>query len=218
MAGAVAGAFLADAAVDRYFQVPGGAGSAGLARWVSRWCDFPPLVVVACLVLGVASLRGWQRCHRVCVAVLLSGVMTGLVGLGVRCLTGRTRPCALEEQGWYGPWHEGRWIVGVHDLNSFPSGHTVFAASMAFIPLVARGGFAGSLALVPFVVAWARLCLGRHHLSDVVVALCLGFAGAWVHWHFSLPSLERWAQRRSRSKLAQGEVAEVAEGVPRMTG
>lgn len=218
MAGAVLVSFLADAAVDRYFAVPGDAGRVALARWVSRWCDFPPLLGLAISVLGVASLRRWHRCHQICVAILLSGVMTGLVGLGVRCLTGRTRPCAMEEQGWYGPWHEGRWIVGVHDLNSFPSGHTVFAASMAFIPLVARGRFSSALALVPFVVAWARLCLGRHHLSDVVFALCLGFVGAWLQWHFLLPLLERWVQRRNRSRPLRGDAPDEGEAVPGMTG
>ncbi len=208
-------AFSADPIVDGFFRMPGEVWAQSLARFASRWCDFPPMLGLAISFLALASVRRWRVAQRICVAVLLSGVLTGLVGLAVRCLTGRTRPCALVEQGWYGPWHAGHWIVGVHDLNSFPSGHTIFAASMAFVPVFAVGSRARAFGLIPVLVAWSRLCLGKHHLSDVVVALCLGFIGAWVHWNHTLPLLERWSGWwRTLSAGAEIPVAKAGGGGP----
>lgn len=196
----IAVALVVDPLLDQMIRAAGwreGAVWLAGARWVSRWFDFPPLVVAAGIVLGVAWLRRLGALRRLCLGVLLSGVVTGLVGLGVRCTTGRTRPCAEVEQGWYGPRSNGKWLVGVHDLNSFPSGHTIFAASMAFVPVVAVGSRAAAIGLLPLVVAVSRLLLGKHHLSDVVAALCLGFCGAWFHWYFGLPLLERWLERQA---------------------
>lgn len=67
--------------------------------------------------------------------------------------------------------------------NSFPSGHTCFAVALAlaFYLLLPRGRWRGLVALlgllVAFAVAWSRLYIGVHYLSDVIAAFAASFAG-----------------------------------------
>jgi undecaprenyl-diphosphatase len=65
------------------------------------------------------------------------------------------------------------------DRYSFPSGHTLHAVAfttiaLAYFPHVA-------LALVPFtaLTAYARVALGLHYPSDVLVGATIGGAVAW---------------------------------------
>ena len=191
-------AFAADELAGPLLVSRPGSAIHGVARTLSHWLDFGPLLA-ACLLL-LAFARAGQRAglQRLLTAVLLSGLLTGGAGLAVRCVTGRTRPDAVAPQGWYGVRHDGAWLIGVPDFNSFPSGHTVLATSLAAVPLVAlrrRGWWAMAL---PLAAGWSRLSLNRHHLSDVVAGLCFGVLGAWFTWHRILPAAERWLNRRFR--------------------
>lgn len=79
-------------------------------------------------------------------------------------------------------------IIAIPDSYSFPSGHAV-AASALYITLAlvaARGErrqrprrllIVGGVALAVFV-AWSRVYLGVHYISDVVGGLLIGGAGA----------------------------------------
>jgi membrane-associated phospholipid phosphatase len=198
MAALIAVAFAADSSVGPLLAHPPGTAAHAVASNLSRWLDFGPLLLCCVVLLALARASRRADLERLLTGVLLSGLLIGGLGLAVRCTAGRTRPDANAEQGWYGLRHQGTWLVGVTNFNSFPSGHTVLAASLAAVPLVAlrrRGWWA---MLLPLAAGWSRLCLNRHHLSDVVAALCLGLAGGWVTWHYVLPAWERW-----RGKAAQ---------------
>ena len=72
---------------------------------------------------------------------------------------------------------EGEWgtIYRMTDPHSFPSGH---AARMAMLAVVAMAlgptWFAGLLALWAPLVALARVAMGVHYLSDIVVGAVFG--------------------------------------------
>ena len=77
--------------------------------------------------------------------------------------------------------------------SSFPSGHvgasTAFYLTLAMFSQriahpVLRWAATCACLLVPIFVAYARLYLGMHHLSDVLVGLVNGTICAWLAWRY----------------------------------
>lgn len=127
--------------------------------------------------------RDWMR---LLVAMMVASSVAGLSADCLRGLTGRTRPNAEAPQGWYGVRHDGKWLVGRHAYNSFPSGHT--SASMGFATVLwlvhrKRGGL---LLLGAAAIAVSRLYLHEHHFSDVVAGTFLGAGIATVTRYYLL--------------------------------
>lgn len=101
--------------------------------------------------------------------ILVSLSISGLLNLLIKWLAGRYRPNMLEK-GFFGFNYFG---VG-YDLNSFPSGHTVTAFSLAAAVsiLFPRTG------IVAFIIAisigMTRIILTSHYLSDVIAGAGIG--------------------------------------------
>jgi membrane-associated phospholipid phosphatase len=153
-----------------------------IAAGVSRLSDWPWLVSALVLSTWVFHCARRARPRQICAAMTLAAVLSGVTATTVRSLSGRTRPGSPAQQGFYGPIHEGRLLIGKHEYNSFPSGHTATAAG-AGAALLFVGWRLGSLGMLfAGLVAWSRLILNCHHFSDVLVAILLGIAGAGVAW------------------------------------
>lgn len=153
---------------------------------VRRYGDWPWLMVAGGAGFGMAWKAGSRRWMRVVAAAMIASTTAGIVANASRLTTGRTRPRASQkiEQGFYGPWHDGRLLVGDSTYNSFPSGHTATAFGMA-IPFFAAGPFAGVVALAfAVLVAWSSIALGAHHLSDVVVSIAIAAVVSWLVWRW----------------------------------
>lgn len=124
------------------------------------------LVVLAPVVI-VLAVRGQERMLGV---VLLAGVSVGPLTALLKVLAGRVRPTADDP------------LVAADGL-SFPSGHASGAAALVGILLVvlwpiltsrSRPWMASGLIVGALCVAWTRVALGVHYLSDVVGGLALG--------------------------------------------
>ncbi|HEY5743385.1 MAG TPA: phosphatase PAP2 family protein, partial [Terrimicrobiaceae bacterium] len=94
-------------------------------------------------------------------------------------------------QGFYGPWREGRLTVGEPAFNSFPSGHTATAVGFAGVIFFARPWIGVGAIGLALLVAWSSIMMGSHHLSDVVVSMCIALFVSW----FTL----RWAEKRGEA-------------------
>lgn len=105
--------------------------------------------------------------------VVLTCELTGLAGLILRILIGRTRPLAHAPQGFYGLWYNGHWIVGKYEFSSFPSGHAATAVGLAAAAWLVHRGWGVVAALYALAVMWSRIALQCHHLSDVVASTML---------------------------------------------
>jgi membrane-associated phospholipid phosphatase len=130
-----------------------------------------------------AKKREWVR---ILAAAMIASTIAGLLANASRLTTGRTRPRESPkiEQGFYGPWREGRLTIGDPPFNSFPSGHTATAFGFAGVILFARVWLGvGALALAG-LVAWSSIMVGAHHPSDVVVSICLSLLVAWFTWRW----------------------------------
>jgi membrane-associated phospholipid phosphatase len=139
--------------LSQWYLVPG--GLIGIFCWRSRpaW-----------------SKKGWY--------VFLSVASTGILSNLIKVCTGRYRPKVYFEQGITGfsPFHPK-----IDEL-AFPSGHatTAFAAAVALGYLLPR--FRWYFYAVATLVAFSRVLLVKHWLSDVIAGAWLGAAGAVLCW------------------------------------
>ncbi len=155
---------------------------------VSKYGDWPQLMLVG----GIGLLIAWKFNHRewqrILIAAMIASTLAGILANTSRLTTGRTRPrdSPKIEAGWYGPIHKGEILIGNSKYNAFPSGHTATAVGFAGVflfarPLIGLFVLAGALA-----IAWSRMALGAHHLSDVVVSVVLALTVAWFVWRTAL--------------------------------
>lgn len=150
------------------------------------WGDWPPIMVAAMIGFIIAKARGNRRWSRIILAAMIASTLAGMIANTSRLTTGRTRPRESPkiEQGFYGPYYNGRLLVGVPAYNSFPSGHTATAFGFAAV-IVFSSPFWGMPAVVcASLVAWSSIALGAHHPSDVAVSITLSFIVAWFVCRF----------------------------------
>lgn len=134
---------------------------------VSRFGDWEGHVVLGFILLATALLRGNKRWGRIFAAMILACALAGIAARVVKISTGRARPNVQSEAQWNGPSFSPRY-------NAFPSGHT--AASTAFFATLVFASWRIGLGLlaVPLLVAFSRMYVLAHHLSDVVAAALIG--------------------------------------------
>lgn len=164
---------------------------------VRKYGDWPPLMAGCLVVVGLARLMNRRRLARVVVAAMLASTLAGLIANASRLTTGRTRPKESPkiEAGWYGPWHDGKLLIGRPAYNSFPSGHTATAFGLAAVVVFASPAV-GVLAVVGAgLVAWASIATGNHHPSDVTVSVILAFFVGGLVWRWMRGSGGDWVER-----------------------
>lgn len=145
------------------------------------WGDWPPIMVAAAIGFLIARARGNRRWSRIILAAMIASTLAGMIANASRLTTGRPRPREIPkiEHGFYGPYHNGRILLGVPAYNSFPSGHTATAFGLAAVVVFASPGW-GLLVLIGAVgVAWSSIAIGAHHPSDVAVSITLAFLTGW---------------------------------------
>lgn len=150
------------------------------------WGDWPPLMGAAFLGFLLAKWKGNIRWRRIILAAMISSTLAGTLANASRLTTGRTRPRESPkiEQGFYGPWHNGKCLIGNSAYNSFPSGHTATAFGFAALIVMASPGW-GVLAITgAAAVAWSSIAMGAHHPSDITVSIVLSFLVAWLVWRW----------------------------------
>ncbi len=122
----------------------------------------------------LAALLFWRGRRRLAIWTLVTIWGAALLGVLLKVVVNRARPDLVD-------------AVATAPGRSFPSGHalnsTVGCAVLLLLvtPLLSRWWRAVAIAvaiLIPLVVAFARVGLGVHYLSDVVAGMLLGLG--WV--------------------------------------
>ncbi len=166
-------AFHFDAAVRHWVVTHSDRTAKMVMRKVSHYGDWPEHIIAGLIVIATAAIRGSKRWVQIGLTMIIACALAGVVARGVKVATGRARPTVKQELAWNGPRFSSKY-------NSFPSGHT--AATTAFFGVLffadRRLGFA--LLPIPVLIAFSRLYVGAHYLSDVVVAALLGFFCSWL--------------------------------------
>ena len=155
-----------------------------LATTASRYGDWPELMLLGGAGYLLARRTKNVRWQRLLLSAMIASTLAGMAVNASRLTTGRTRPRAQASQGWYGPRHDGRWLIGQADFNSFPSGHTATAVGFAGVLLFGAPAWGSVAIALAGLIAYSRLLLGAHHPSDVVAATVIALAVAWAVWEF----------------------------------
>jgi membrane-associated phospholipid phosphatase len=178
---------------------------------VRKFGDWPWLMLAGGIGVGISWKLKKREWIRILAAAMIASTVAGLLANASRLTTGRTRPreSPAIPQGFYGPWREGRLTIGDPPFNSFPSGHTATAFGFAAVILFARPWLGiGAIALAS-LIAWSSIMVGSHHLSDVVVSICISLFVAW----FTLRWVEKngdafahraWIKLKALKKRNQG--------------
>jgi undecaprenyl-diphosphatase len=155
----------------RVAEKPGGLRSASMVLAHSGDSWFWLLGLILLYALGTTFWKHWALTELFWISIL-----AGLV-MGIKFLVRRRRP-------------EGEWgaIYRNTDPHSFPSGH---AARAVLIAVMALGLGPLWLALLLLVwaplVALARVAMGLHYLSDVVIGALIGLVLALIALQLSPP-------------------------------
>lgn len=153
---------------------------------VRRYGDWPYLMLGCLVGLAIAWKLKSREWTRIIVAAMLASTIAGMIANASRLTTGRTRPRESPkiEQGFYGPWKDGRTTIGDQAYNSFPSGHTATAFGLAGVILYASPVIGIGALVLASMVGWSSIMMGTHHPSDVVVSIILSLTVAWIVWQW----------------------------------
>ncbi|MFZ9933691.1 MAG: phosphatase PAP2 family protein [Chthoniobacterales bacterium] len=191
----VAGFAAWDQPVLEAIRAGAGSGFKAMARAFSRYGDFPWLLGGGLAALAFCLVTRRRQWARILTAMLLAGVFAGLASNVIKLGTGRVRPRVESvAHGWYGPTHQGEWVSLRHDFQGFPSSHAACAFGF-FFPLFLSRRLVGSAGLfAAAAVAWSRVQLNAHHLSDVAAGALIGVVAGWIVWCWIVESggLSRW--------------------------
>ena len=195
-------AFLADAPVRAAVVEAQGIGwnhssTKVIVADVSRYGDWPELMLLGAIGFFLARSRQSRKWQRIFLIAMLASTIAGALTNTLRLTTGRTRPRVGPpiEQGWYGPSHDGHWLIGKSEFNSFPSGHTATAIGFATVILLASPLWGSAAMLIAVAIALSRLLLGAHHPSDLLAASFLAIGVAIFLWNYVECRSPRWIER-----------------------
>lgn len=177
----IVAAFWLDEPVRHWFTENRSRDVRAVMQIISQLGDWPAHVVLGLLLLGLAYVRWNKRWMAIFVAMLLACALSGGLARIIKIGAGRARPSVQSEQRWSGPQLSSKY-------HAFPSGHTAASAAFFGVLAFARPRIGAPALLVPALIAFARMYVAAHYLSDVVCAFLLGIACAWFVW--------RWISRR----------------------
>ena len=181
---ALLASFYLDAGVQTWIAQHQSTNMKDFMRGVSRLGDWPEHVTVGFTLLALAYGRRSKKWMRIFATMILACALAGAAARVIKISTGRTRPSVQTETEWNGPRFSSRY-------NAFPSGHT--AASTAFFATLALASWRVGLGFlfIPLLIAFSRMYVAAHYLSDVVCAVLIGLAVAYF--------IARWIPIASRN-------------------
>jgi membrane-associated phospholipid phosphatase len=140
-------------------------------RGVGQFGDWPAHISLGLVLLVLAYWRRSKKWMRVAAAMILACALAGVGARVVKIATGRARPSVQTEAAWKGPSVSASY-------NAFPSGHT--AASTAFFATLALACWrlGAPFLVIPLLIAFSRMYVAAHYLSDVVCAVLIGLLSA----------------------------------------
>ena len=163
-----------------------------LARFLSRYGDWPQLTVLGVIVLGIARLLRNQKSSKMLICMMLSSSIAGALVNSVRLTSGRARPNFTEAvREWNGLWNGQQFLLFNNKYHSFPSGHSSAASAFFGVALFARRRYGGWAFFIAIAIGCSRIYLNVHHLSDVLFGILVGTLTAWFVWS----RLGSWVKR-----------------------
>lgn len=184
--------FLFDSAVIQWVQTHDWKSLKDFAGFLSKWGDWPELMLFSLTGLGVACLARSQVVCKILLCMMIAATLSGAVVDCVRLLTGRARPNNTEAtQEWNGLWRGSEPLLLKNKYHSFPSGHTGTAFGFFGVLFFANRRYGSWALIAAAAIGWSRIYLNVHHLSDVMVGTVFGLVTAFVVWERLEPRLNQ---------------------------
>jgi membrane-associated phospholipid phosphatase len=169
-------------------------GSSGL-WWMRILTDFGKdeyvLGALAVLLIAIAiiapAMRGIQRSLLLGLGTRLQFLFVAvlvpvIVGEVIKWAVGRGRPFVGGDANVFNISH----FAGTQAYSSFPSGHSITAAALAFAVSAAWPKAKSAMIVYALIILATRLVLLAHHPSDVVAGALVGVVGAmFVRYWFA---------------------------------
>jgi membrane-associated phospholipid phosphatase len=145
--------------------------AAGYLSWLGKFENATAILLLGWLLIAI---RRRERAAQASIATIVwAQVLVGLLVNLAKIGFGRTRPNSGFPDGFFGP-------SLAYAYQSFPSGHTAAAFTLAATLGVLRPFWALPLLAFALAVAWSRVALFVHHPSDVVAGAVLGGVTGFV--------------------------------------
>lgn len=163
-------------------------GEQNFFHWLTQYGE-GAVVLVPALVLWLVGLAGWRLLPFYwwrwsfrglsALSLFTFGAVgiPGLIAAILKRVFGRARPVWLETEGVFAFsfFQPMRW-----DFQSFPSGHATTSLAFALAMTLLFRRF-GSWVFIPAIlIAFSRIVVGMHYLSDVLFGAALGLCCAWA--------------------------------------
>jgi len=185
--------FLCDQTVIDWVKAHDSRSLKHIAGFLSRWGDWPELMLYGCLGLGLAGVTRSRFAAKVLLCMMIATTISGAIVNTARLLTGRARPNNTEAtQEWNGLWQGGEFLLFKSKYHSFPSGHTGAAFAFFGVPLFANRQKGWWALIAAAAIAWSRLYLNVHHLSDITAGALVGLITAFLVWERLEPRVDRF--------------------------
>jgi membrane-associated phospholipid phosphatase len=180
---AVLAAFYYDGTMQNFIIEHQSRVARNVMRNVSRLGDWTEHFALGAALLAIAWWRGSKRWTHIFLSMLIALAFAGAAARVVKITAGRARPLVKTEQVWNG-------VKFSSNYNAFPSGHV--AASTAFFAVLFLANWRIGLACtpIPILIAFSRMYVAAHYLSDVVCAAILGILCAIVIDRFFLQTID----------------------------
>ena len=175
--------FFWDDAVIAWVQAHDLKSASWIAGYISDCGDWPELMVLGCVGLGVTLWTKNRELCRIIICMMIAATIAGATVNSVRILSGRARPNNTEAiQEWNGLWHDGQFLLFKNKYHSFPSGHTGTAFAFFGVITFARRSYGWLFLVIAAVIGWSRIQITAHHLSDVLTGMVVGITVAYLTW------------------------------------
>ena len=176
---AIAASFHFDDSVRDFMMQHQNPAVRNFMRYVSLFGDWPTHTAVGLVLLVLAWRRRSEEWTRIFLAMLLAMMLAGVAGTVIKRTVPRARPSVHTDIRWGGPRFSSKY-------QSFPSGHVGASTAFFGVLLIARRRVGLVCVAIPVLIAFSRMYLGAHYLSDVVCAAVLGTLCALVVAYFLL--------------------------------
>jgi len=149
-----------------------GTGGGDLAERLTHVGESTWIFIAAAAGLALGLLLHRPRLAGGAVLLAAATAFSGILANVLKVLFGRGRPKLLDEEGVLAM---SPFSVG-YDWNSFPSGHSTTALTLAGVMWVLWPGLRWAWVAVGLAIAATRWAIGAHYPADVLAGSVLGFA------------------------------------------
>jgi membrane-associated phospholipid phosphatase len=154
-------------------------------------------IVLLAVLLAVAAFDARRNCRLVSLAGCINGGIAALVALGIGQIIGN----AVDRPRPYTAIPDLHVLVHRSSDFSFPSDHATVAGAVAVALLLCSRRIGLVAAGAALLMAWTRVYVGAHYVSDVLAGLALGGLTAWLGWVTLVPLITRVLAAIERTPL-----------------